>query len=113
MTNWVGTSFLLPNQNDLITSMADGVSLEQNPGEYVALSSAFQMDSVTTPVMLVAGDEDGLFLVNTVELYNRLRVYGKPVTLVRYPRQGHVLEGAALADFWARSVRFFDEHLQD
>ena len=54
---------------------------------------------VTTPMLLADGDEDGSFLLGTIEMYNALRANGIKVTLLRCPEQGHVLTGAALKDF--------------
>ncbi len=58
------------------------------------------------------GDHDGDFLLDTIEMYNGLRYYGRDVTLLRYPDQGHVLQGAAMKDFWGRELAFFGKYLQ-
>ena len=110
MTNWVSSAFISAQTNDLLENMAGGVSLEQNPTEYIELSSAFRMNQVDTPILLFVGDEDGSFVTNTIELFIRLRAYNKDVTLVRYPGQGHVFNNTALDDFWERSLSFFKMH---
>ncbi len=79
---------------------------------YVELSAVFHADKVATPMLLEDGDEDGgEMLIPTIEMYNGLRRFGKDVTLLRYPKQSHVLTGAALKDFWERENAFFDKYL--
>jgi len=82
------------------------------PAPYVQLSAIFHLESVETPMLLADGDEDGDFLLNTIEMYNGLRHLGKNVTLLRYPGQAHGFTGRALADFWKRENDFFDAYLK-
>jgi len=64
-------------------------------------------------MLLAVGDEDeGEMLLPTIEMYNGLRRFGKDVTLLRYPNQGHGFTGAALKDFWERENAFFDRYLK-
>ena len=51
-------------------------------------------------------------LFRSVEMYNRLREFGRPVALVRYPHQEHGFTGAAMEDFWAREMAFFAQYLK-
>jgi dipeptidyl aminopeptidase/acylaminoacyl peptidase len=90
---------------------AGGVTLWKNPMEYIRLSAVFHLDKVRTPMLLAAGDDDGDFLLNTIEMYNGLRWLKRNVEFVRYPGQGHGFTGAAMKDFWERENSFFDEHL--
>jgi len=57
---------------------------------------------------LADGDDDGDFLLGTIEMFNGLRYLDKDVTFLRYPNQGHGFSGAALSDFWSRENAFFD-----
>jgi len=50
-------------------------------------------------------------LLATLGVYNGLRYLGRPVTLLRYAGQGHVLEGAAKTDFEERQLAFFRRFL--
>jgi len=88
-----------------------GMKPWDDPQGYVELSSVYRLNKVTTPVLLADGDEDGEFLLNTIEVYDGLRSAGKGVTFVRYPGQSHVLTGWALHDFLQRTIDFFDAHL--
>ena len=65
-----------------------------------------------TPTLLADGDDDGDFLLDTIEMYNRLRNAGDEVTLLRYPGQGHGFNGAALEDFWTREMAYFQRYLK-
>jgi dipeptidyl aminopeptidase/acylaminoacyl peptidase len=89
-----------------------GVTPWQDPLAYLDLSAVYRLDRVTTPVLLVDGDNDGSFLLGQIEMYSGLRYLGKDVTFLRYPNQGHELEGAAMEDFWRRENAFFDRYLK-
>ena len=112
MTNWVRLPFYNPDYEGALRRLVGGLSLEQDPHEYVDLSPAYRMDRVATPILLAVGDEDGGFLLNAVELFSRLRAHDKEVVFVRYPGEGHILQGDALEDFWARKMVFFETHLK-
>lgn len=62
-------------------------------------------------MLLADGDDDGEFLLDTLEMYNGLRWFGRDVTMLRYPRQGHGFTGDSLKDFVERELEFFDSHL--
>ena len=89
-----------------------GVSLWNDPAAYIELSGVFRTHLINTPVLLAAGDDDGEFLLDAIEMYNGLRVAGKEVTLLRYPNQGHGFSGAALEDFWQREMAFMANYLR-
>ncbi len=63
-------------------------------------------------MLLADGDDDGDFLLDTIEIYNGLRHAGVDVTFLRYPDQGHGFTGAAMADFWDREMQFFAKYLR-
>jgi dipeptidyl aminopeptidase/acylaminoacyl peptidase len=111
LPNWLGTSFLWYDGLGLISRLA-GAEPWQNPNAYVQLSAVLQVDKVRTPMLLADGDEDGAFLLGSIEMYNALRAAGANVTFVRYPGQGHSLTGPALRDFWQRETAFFAEYLK-
>jgi dipeptidyl aminopeptidase/acylaminoacyl peptidase len=111
LPNWLGTSFLWYNSLGLMSRLA-GATPWKNPEAYVKLSAVLHADKVKTPMLLADGDEDGAFLLGSIEMYNALRAAGGNVTLLRYPNQGHVLTGAALHDFWRREMAFFATYLK-
>lgn len=83
-----------------------------DPQGYVKLSAIFHLNKVTTPMLLADGDDDGDFLLGSIEMYNGLRFLHKPVTFLRYPGQGHGFYGAAMRDFWKRENAFFAKYLR-
>ncbi len=91
---------------------AGGITPWDDPEGYIQLSAIFHINAVTTPMLLADGDEDGDMVLGMIEMYNGLRTFGRDVTLLRYPNQGHGFTGRALADFWARENAFFDRYLK-
>lgn len=108
--SWAGAPLL----GDWWGTLSDwsGVNPLDDPASYIKLSAVFHVKNVTTPVLLAVGDKDGLFLLGAIEFYQALRFAGKEVTLLRYPGQGHVFEGAGLRDFWQREMAFFAKYLE-
>ena len=90
-----------------------GLAPWDDPAAYVELSSIYRLNRVNLPVLLFDGDQDGDFLLNTIEVYNGLRSLDKDVTFVRYPDQSHVFTGWALKDFLKRTMDFYDAHLKN
>jgi dipeptidyl aminopeptidase/acylaminoacyl peptidase len=103
---------LLNTADPMIQSFAGGKTLWEDPDGYIQLSAVFHLDKVTTPMLLADGDNAGDFLLDSIEMYNGLRWFGKEVTLLRYPGQAHGFTGAALRDFWERENAFFDHYLK-
>jgi dipeptidyl aminopeptidase/acylaminoacyl peptidase len=110
LSDWVRPSLLNTSEAHYLSSWA-GASLWERPEAYIELSAVFHLKSVTTPMLLAAGDNDGNFLLDTIEMYNGLREIGANVTLLRYSNQGHGFTGASLQDFWTRELNFFALHL--
>ncbi|MEI9988604.1 MAG: prolyl oligopeptidase family serine peptidase [Rhizomicrobium sp.] len=111
LPDWIGSSLLWFDGLDFLADLA-GAKLWEDPSAYVRLSAVFRAGKVKTPMLLADGDEDGNFLLGSIELYNVLRAAGANVTLLRYSGQGRVLTGAALRDFWRRETDFFATYLQ-
>jgi len=112
LSDWV-RPFLL--NSDSASWLADwaGASLWEDPTSYVGLSAVFGLNRVHTPMLLADGDDDGEFLLNTIEMYNGLRGTNVDVTLLRYAGQAHGFSGSALRDFWSREMLFFARHLNN
>jgi dipeptidyl aminopeptidase/acylaminoacyl peptidase len=87
-----------------------GVSLRDNPQAYIQLSAVF-LGNAKTPMLLADGDNDGEFLLDTIEMYNELKRAGVDVTFLRYTGQGHGFTGTVLEDFWESELAFFDRYL--
>jgi dipeptidyl aminopeptidase/acylaminoacyl peptidase len=107
--DWPSTFFLGGGTG--IDTYMHGATPWSDPSLYVALSPVYHVNEIRTPLLLSVGDDDHEALVTILGLYNGLRYLSQPVTLLRYPGQGHVLTGAAQADFARRQLRFFREFL--
>jgi dipeptidyl aminopeptidase/acylaminoacyl peptidase len=111
LSDWVRPAFLNTGYDELLKEWA-GVGVREDPRAYEELSAVFRLDRVKTPMLLADGDDDGDFLLDTIEMYNGVRSAGVDVTLLRYPDQGHGFSGSAMADFWRREMAFFDRYLK-
>ncbi len=110
----VWPDWLLPIFLEDVTSIrvwAGDITPWGDPAGYAKLSAVFHLDKVTTPMLLADGDNDGDFLLGTIEMYNGLRFLHRPVTFLRYPGQGHGFSGAAMKDFWKRENAYFAKYL--
>ena len=78
------------------------------PQLYVDNSPIFFLDRVTTPLMIEAGlTDDAVPSALSEEVFVGLRRLGKPVTLLEYANEGHVLHSYAnLHDWWSRVLQF-------
>jgi dipeptidyl aminopeptidase/acylaminoacyl peptidase len=95
-----------------VPEFAGGILPWEDPGWYVRLSVVYRLDRISAPILLADGNDDGPFLLGTIEVYNGLRRLGRDVTFLRYPGQGHGFEGPAMKDFWERENAFFDRYLK-
>lgn len=109
LSDWLRPAMLDPHS--WIESEEKGLDPWNNLNALVQLSAVFRLDQVTTPMLLADGDMDGNFLLDNIEMYNGLRHFGRPVTFLRYPNQGHGFTGNALRDFWERESAYFDRCL--
>ena len=110
LSDWVRPALLNTGYDELLKDFA-GAGLREDPKAYEELSAVFRSNRVKTPMLLADGDDDGDFLLDTIEMYNGVRSAGVDVTLLRYPDQGHGFTGSAMTDFWRREMAFFDRYL--
>lgn len=82
--------------------------------EYHERSPVTYADRVRAPVLILHGEADPRVpLSQGLQLYNELRAAGKPVEMVKYPREPHWFrERAHQQDVMERVLAFFDQHLQ-
>jgi dipeptidyl aminopeptidase/acylaminoacyl peptidase len=109
LSDWLRPTLL--RTSSMIPVFEGGLDPWHDPEAYIQLSAVFYAANVRTPMLLAVGDEDGDFVLDSIEMYNGLRRFGDHVTLLRYPNQGHGLTGDAMKDFWEREVAFFDRYL--
>jgi dipeptidyl aminopeptidase/acylaminoacyl peptidase len=93
-----------------------GATLWQQPQKYVAHSAIMFADRITTPLMLITGQQDSnVPSDNTREMYYALRRLGKDVVWVDYMNGGHGGGTATADDFldmYRRMVEFYDTKLK-
>jgi dipeptidyl aminopeptidase/acylaminoacyl peptidase len=109
--DWVRDALQTPGGRKAAAEYSGGFDFNENPMEYIGLSSVFQLHKVRTPTLIAVGDDDPGFLMNAIEIYYGIRDTGTDVTLLRYPHEGHVFEPEAMRDFFDREMKFFGAHL--
>jgi dipeptidyl aminopeptidase/acylaminoacyl peptidase len=109
--DWLLPAVLETGGRAAIDAASGGMDFNKDVDDFTKMSAVFQLYKSKTPMLIVCGDNDRA-LVDAISVYNAVRDAGTPVTLVRYPDQGHVLTGSAMADFWRRQMDFFGKYLQ-
>jgi dipeptidyl aminopeptidase/acylaminoacyl peptidase len=71
LSDWVRPALLNTGQDQVMAQFA-GVALRDDPDAYIKLSAVFRLNRVKTPMLLADGDDDGEFLLDTIEMYNGL-----------------------------------------
>lgn len=93
-----------------------GASMWAQPQKYVAHSAVMFADRITTPLLLVTGEQDSnVPAINTREMYYALRRLGKECIWVNYANGGHGGGTASAEDFvdmQKRIVEFYDQRLK-
>jgi dipeptidyl aminopeptidase/acylaminoacyl peptidase len=84
------------------------ITREQSPLTYVA--------NIQTPLLLLHADTDFRATIASAEaLYRAMKVLGKEVEFVRYPREGHELtrsgEPGHRVDHMLRTLEYFERHI--
>lgn len=89
-----------------------GTTPWKNPDLYVKNSPIFQVQQVTTPLLMMYNKQDPRNFVQGVELFTALRRLGKRVWLLQYDGGGHWISGKMGVDFSIRMAQFFDHYLK-
>jgi dipeptidyl aminopeptidase/acylaminoacyl peptidase len=93
-----------------------GATLWQQPQKYIAHSAIMFADRITTPLLLITGEQDSNVPAgNTREMYYALRRLGKEVVWVNYMNSGHGTPGTnaqEFVDYHNRLLAFFGKHLK-
>lgn len=85
----------------------------RDSAEYHKRSPVTYADRASAPVLILHGEADPRVpLSQGMQLYDALRAAGKPVEMVKYPREPHWFrERAHQQDVLERVLAFFDRHL--
>jgi dipeptidyl aminopeptidase/acylaminoacyl peptidase len=86
----------------------------ENLALYVERSPFRHVDRIKTPMLIVHGEVDpNTFISNSKEMYQALRLLGRTVEFVRYPREEHGFEEPNhRLDATARWVAWFARHVK-
>lgn len=83
---------------------------------WVNRSPAFYVKNIKTPVLILQGDRDKYTnLANSQEMYQALKILGKPVEFVVYPREDHGIrnEPQHYLNMLSRGLNWFKKYLKD
>jgi len=90
-----------------------GSTLWQSPELYIKNSPIFNIDKVTTPLLITHNKADYLVpWTQSIELFTGLRRLQKKVWMLHYDNGGHGVEGDDIIDFTIRITQFFDHYLK-
>ena len=91
-----------------------GTTPWERPDLYVENSPVFHADSVTTPLLLMHNkSDDNVRFGQSVEMFVALRRLQKPVWLLQYDGEGHIiLDDNARRDYTLRQEQFFNHYLK-
>jgi hypothetical protein len=83
-----------------------------DPARWAANNPIEHFDRVTTPLMIVHGDNDFFYISDADIAFSSLNRLGKRVHYVRYWGEGHLIQSPAnLRDLWTRMAGWFDGYL--
>ncbi len=84
----------------------------RDPARYIRNSPLFFADQITTPLMLVHGDQDEVGFNQSEEMFAALYRQGKTAQFVTYWGEGHaIISPANVRDFYKRVLEFLSENL--
>ena len=91
-----------------------GQTLWDAPELYIRNSPIFYANKIQTPLLILHCDKDEAVPYSEgLNLFLALRRLQKPVWLLNYKGEGHVLKKEAALDFTIRLKQFFDYYLKD
>ncbi|MBS0027562.1 alpha/beta hydrolase family protein [Chitinophaga sp. 22321] len=91
-----------------------GGTIWQNPESYIQNSPVFNVDKVSTPLLLMHTTNDPICpFSQAIEFFTALRRLGKKSWLLEYADGSHGVFGNSAKDFGIRLTQFFDHYLKD
>lgn len=75
------------------------------------------VDKIQTPLLIIHGDQDlRTGVIQSEMLYKSLKVLGRPVEYIRYPKEGHELTRSGnpgrMMDHLLRTIEFFERYVR-
>lgn len=93
-----------------------GATLWQQPQKYLQNSAIFYADRITTPLLLMCGEQDSNVPPRQLmEMYYAMRRLGKEVAWVSYAKGGHGMPTTTVEevkDYHQRILDWYEEHLK-
>jgi dienelactone hydrolase len=92
-----------------------GYSLWERPDLYIKNSPIFDIQNVTSPMLLMANENDGIVNVSEgIRFFMALRRFNKPVWMLMYPGEEHVLSNEQnQEDYTHKLEEFYGYYLKD
>jgi dipeptidyl aminopeptidase/acylaminoacyl peptidase len=92
-----------------------GATLWEEPERYLDNSPVFNLDKISTPVLIMHNDHDGhVPWYQGIEFFIAMRRLGKPAWMLNYPGEPHwPVKLQNRKDFNIRLQQFFDHYLMD
>lgn len=86
----------------------------ENTEGWMRISPFFQVAKVTTPTLILCGENDvNVPLLNSEQLYQALRRLGKETELVIYPGQNHgIVKPSYIKDRYERYIAWYDKYVK-
>ncbi|MCA1563643.1 MAG: prolyl oligopeptidase family serine peptidase, partial [Acidobacteria bacterium] len=86
----------------------------EHADRWIRLSPFFQVDKITTPTLVMCGQDDwNVPLINSEQLYQALRRLGRETELVIYPGQSHGIRRPSYQkDRYERYIAWYDKYLK-
>lgn len=86
-----------------------------NPELYVGQSPLFMADKINSPLLLLHGEVDtNVPIGESIQMYNALKLLGKPVEFVRVAGEDHGIRDYARRIEWTKTIlAWFDKNLKD
>ncbi len=86
-----------------------------NPTLYTGQSPLYQADKIKTPLLLLHGTADTNVPVGeSIQMYNALKILGKPVEFIRIEGENHIVSGYQKRLEWQKTIlAWFARHLQN
>jgi dienelactone hydrolase len=91
-----------------------GYSLWESPELYIENSPIFQVDKITTPLLMMYNKEDNMVnFTQGIEFFTALRRLNKKAWMLQYDGEGHsLIEERNRIDYTIRLKQFFDHYLK-
>jgi dipeptidyl aminopeptidase/acylaminoacyl peptidase len=101
------------NHNYVRSQMIMSAGLEEIPNLYNENSPILSVKGVTTPLLLMHNESDYTVPVTqSTELFVQLRSQQKPVWLLQYEGEDHIVQHQNAVDFQNKVKDFFDHYLK-